>query len=72
ELIRTGIDTSWQKTTGVSASTLKNFNTWVSRDLSPFWVARLSFTYKQRLQSGFADASANVVGLTLTYSYPEL
>lgn len=72
ELSRAGIDTSWQKTKGQSPSTLRNFNVWASRELSPFWVARLSYTYKQRLQDGLPDATANVVGLTLTYSYPEL
>ncbi|MGE8063656.1 hypothetical protein [Pseudomonas sp. NPDC089569] len=72
ELTRTGIDTSWQKTKGRTPSTLRDFNTWISRELSPFWVARLSFTYKQRQQDNLPDASANIVGLTLTYSYPEL
>ncbi|TPG75397.1 hypothetical protein [Pseudomonas arsenicoxydans] len=72
ELSRAGIDTSWQKTTGQTPNTLRNFNTWVSRELSPFWVARLSYTYKQREQDNVPNASANVVGLTLTYSYPEL
>lgn len=72
ELSRTGVDTSWQKTKGVTPSTLRDFNVWASRELSPFWVARLSYTYKQRQQDTLPDASANVVGLTLTYSYPEL
>ncbi|MBV6821824.1 hypothetical protein [Pseudomonas sp. PD9R] len=72
EFSRTGIDTSWQKTKGTAPSTLRSFNAWVSRELSPFWVARLSYTYKERVEDGLPDASANVVGLTLTYSYPEL
>ena len=72
ELSRTGLDTSWQKNKGDTSNTLRNFNVWASREFSPFWVARLSFTYKQRQQDGLPDASANVVGLTLTYSYPEL
>lgn len=72
ELSRTGVDLSWQKTKGVTPSTLRNFNVWASRELSPFWVVRLSYTYKQRDQDTLPDASANVVGLTLTYSFPEL
>ncbi len=72
ELSRTGLDTSWQKNKGDTSNTLRNFNVWASREFSPFWVARLSFTYKQHQQDGLPDASANVVGLTLTYSYPEL
>jgi hypothetical protein len=36
ELSRAGIDTSWQKTKGQSPSTLRNFNVWASRELSPF------------------------------------
>ncbi|MFY0729822.1 hypothetical protein [Pseudomonas sp. NFX15] len=72
ELSRTGVDASWQKTKGPTPSTLRNFNIWASRELSPFWVARLSYTYKQRQQDNLPDASANVVGLSLTYSFPEL
>lgn len=72
ELSRTGVDLSWQKTKGPTPSTLRNFNVWASRELSPSWVVRLSYTYKQRDQDTLPDASANVVGLTLTYSFPEL
>jgi hypothetical protein len=72
ELSRVGLDTSWQKFKGTQPGNLRTFNAWASREISPFWVARLSYTYKQRQEDGFPDASANVVGLTLTYSYPEL
>jgi len=67
---RTGFDTSWQKTKGLTPNTLRNVGVWFSRDLSPFWVARLSFMYKELQQAGLPDATANVVGLTLTYSPP--
>jgi len=67
---RTGVDTSWQKTKGLTPNTLRNVGVWFSRELSPFWVARLSFTYKELQQDGLPDATANVVGLTLTYSHP--
>ncbi|MGE8096673.1 hypothetical protein [Pseudomonas fluorescens] len=67
---RTGFDASWQKTKGLAPNTLRNVGVWFSRELSPFWVARLSFMYKERQQNGLPDATANVVGLTLTYSHP--
>jgi hypothetical protein len=72
EVRRTGFDASWQDTQGLTPNTLRNFSAWVSQELSPFWLARLSFTYKERKQDGLPDATANVVGLTLVYSYPGL
>lgn len=72
EVRRTGFDASWQDTQGQTPNTLSNYSVWVSQELSPFWMARLSFTYKERKQDNFADATANVVGLTLVYSYPGL
>ncbi|VVM43198.1 hypothetical protein PS662_00405 [Pseudomonas fluorescens] len=72
ETRRTGIDASWQDTDGQTPNTLRNYGAWISQELSPFWIARLSYMYKQRQQDGLPDATANVVGLTLTYSYPGL
>lgn len=72
ETRRTGFDASWQDTKGQTPNTLRNYGAWFSQELSPFWIARLSYTYKQRQQDGLPDATANVVGLTLTYSYPGL
>ncbi|MHC8339824.1 hypothetical protein [Pseudomonas sp. HLT2-19-2] len=72
ETRRTGFDASWQDAKGQTANTLRNYSAWFSQELSPFWIARLSYTYKQRQQDGLPDASANVVGLTVTYSYPGL
>ncbi|MHC8332714.1 hypothetical protein [Pseudomonas sp. LB3P25] len=72
ETQRTGFDASWQDSKGQTPNTLRNFSAWFSQELSPFWIARLSYTYKERQQDGLPDASANVVGLTVTYSYPGL
>jgi hypothetical protein len=68
---RLGFDTSWQKTKGLAPNTLRNVGAWFSQELSPFWLARLSFTYKERQQDNLPDATENVVGLTLTYSHPD-
>lgn len=70
ETRRAGFAASWQDSKGQTPNTLRNYSTWFSQELSPFWIARLSYTYKQRQQDGLPDATANVVGLTLTYSYP--
>lgn len=72
EIRRTGFEASWQDTKGQTPNTLHNYGAWISQELSPFWIARLSYMYKQRQQDGLPDATANVVGLTLTYSYPGL
>ncbi|MNI21567.1 hypothetical protein D3C73_750950 [compost metagenome] len=70
ETRRAGIAASWQDSKGQTPNTLRNYSAWFSQEISPFWFARLSYTYKQRQQDGLPDATANVVGLTLTYSYP--
>ncbi|VVN99733.1 hypothetical protein [Pseudomonas fluorescens] len=72
ETRRTGFDAAWQDSKGQTPNTLRNLGAWFSQELSPFWNARLSYTYKERQQDGLPDASANVVGLTLIYSYPGL
>ncbi|MDB5993679.1 MAG: hypothetical protein JWP42_815 [Pseudomonas sp.] len=73
ETRRVGFDASWQDSKkGQTPNTLINYGAWLSQELSPFWDARLSYTYKQRQQDGLPDATANVVGLTLTYSFPGL
>jgi hypothetical protein len=71
EISRGGLSASWQDSKGVTPNTTQNFGAWASRELSPFWIARLSLMHKQRQQDGFADATANVLGLTLTYSHPD-
>jgi hypothetical protein len=71
ETSRAGFDASWQDSNGQTPNTLRKFGAWASRDLSPFWAARLSFVYKQREQDGLPDASANVIGMTLVYSHPD-
>jgi hypothetical protein len=71
ETRRAGFDASWQDSKGKTPNTLRKFGAWASQELSPFWIARLSLAYKQRQQNGLPDASANVLGLTLTYSHPD-
>ncbi|MHC8320956.1 hypothetical protein ACYZT4_09695 [Pseudomonas sp. GB2N2] len=72
EVRRVGFDASWQDSKGQTPNTLINYRAWISQELSPFWIARLSYMYKERQQDGLPDATANVVGLTVTYSYPGL
>lgn len=71
ETRRAGFDASWQDNKGNVPNTMRQINAWASQELSPFWVARLSLTYKQRQQDGRPDASANVLGMTLIYSHPD-
>ncbi|WP_392893890.1 hypothetical protein ACF6ZU_23610 [Pseudomonas migulae] len=70
ETRRAGFAASWQDSKGQTPNTLRNYSAWFSQELSPFWIARLSYTYKERQQDSLPDATANVVGLTVTYSYP--
>lgn len=72
ETSRAGLDASWQDSKGgQTPNTLETFGAWVSRELSPFWLVRLSFIYKERQQDGLPDANANVLGMTLIYNLPD-
>ena len=71
EMSSAGIDASWQDNEGQTPNTMRQFAVWASRQLSPFWVTRLSVAYKQRQQEGRPDASANILGMTLIYSHPD-
>ena len=71
ETSRVGVDGSWQETKGDAPSTFRRYGAWVSRELSPFWLARLSFTYKERERDGLPNADANIIGMTLIYSHPD-
>ena len=71
ETTSAGVDASWQDNKGQTPNTMRQFAAWASRELSPFWVTRLSIAYKQRQQDGRPDASANILGVTLIYSHPD-
>ncbi|WP_397449722.1 hypothetical protein [Pseudomonas sp. NA-150] len=72
EISRVGLDATWQDSKGQTPNTLQKYGAWASRELSPFWVMRLSLLYKERQQNALPDARANVIGLSLTYSFPDL
>lgn len=71
EISRLGVDASWQDSKGQTPNTLRKYDAWFSRELSPFWIVRLSLMYKERQQDGLPDASGEVFGLTLAYSHPD-
>lgn len=67
-----GFGATWRDSQGDRPNVYQQFDTWLSRELSAFWQARLSMTYKQRSEDEAGDARAHVVGLSLIYSHPEL
>jgi hypothetical protein len=71
ETTSAGVDALWQDNKGQTPNTMRQLAAWASRELSPFWLTRLSIAYKQRQQDGRPDASGNILGLTLTYSHPD-
>lgn len=71
ETRRAGLDASLQDNKSTSPNTMRQVNLWASQELSPYWVARLSLTYKERQQDGRPDASANVFGVSLIYNHPD-
>ncbi|SEQ99658.1 hypothetical protein SAMN05216600_11322 [Pseudomonas cuatrocienegasensis] len=71
ETLRAGLDASLQDNKSTAPNTMRQINLWASQELSPFWVARLSLTYRQRQQDERPDASANVLGVTLIYNHPD-
>ena len=66
-----GINASWQNSKGESSSTTLQLGASASRQLSPFWQARLSYLHKLRREDGQSDASGDVLGVTLVYSSPD-
>jgi hypothetical protein len=69
---RVGADAAWQDSKGQSPNTLQTYSVWASRQFSPYWDLRLSLMYKERQQDHVPDATATIVGLTLTYRYPDI
>lgn len=72
ELDRVGVEASWQDAKGQTPNTLQTYSLWASREFSPAWDLRFSVMYKQRQQDGLPDADATIVGMTLTYRYPDI
>lgn len=71
EINRVGVDASWQDSKGQTPNTLQTYSAWASRELSPFWDLRLSLMYKERQQDGLPDAVATIIGMTVTYRFPD-
>ena len=71
EVSRVGMDAAWQDSKGKTPNTTQNFTAWASREFSPFWLGRVSLAYKQRQEDDLPMASANIIGVTLTYSHPD-
>ncbi|WP_119145338.1 hypothetical protein [Pseudomonas reidholzensis] len=72
ELTRVGVEAAWQDSKGQTPNTLQTYGVWARRDLSPFCDVRLSLMYKERQQDGLPDAVGTIIGLTLTYRFPDL
>jgi len=72
ETSRLGVDASWQDAKGETPNTLQTYSVWASRELSRAWDMRFSLMYKERQQDGLPDAEATIVGMTLTYRYPDI
>lgn len=66
-----GMDASWQDSKGSTPNTLRKVGAWASCELSPFWLVRLSLVYQERQQDGLPDATGKVLGLSLTYRFPD-
>ncbi|WP_342625436.1 hypothetical protein [Pseudomonas alkylphenolica] len=72
ETSRVGLDAAWQDSKGQTPNTLQTYGAWASRELSPFCDLRLSLMYKERQQDGLPDAVGTIIGMTLTYRFPDL
>ncbi|MBA6116885.1 hypothetical protein JET76_08345 [Pseudomonas putida] len=72
ETRRIGADASWQDSKGQTPNTLQTYSVWASQEFSRAWDLRFSLMYKERQQNGLPDAEATIVGLTLTYRYPDI
>lgn len=71
EKTKAGMDLSWIKNNTVVSSTTQVYGVFVSKELSPYWSLMLRYQDKQ-VDRAQGAASANIIGLTLTYSHPDL
>lgn len=69
---RSGIEAYWRDYKGTTPSTVHQLGAWISHELSPFWNARFFYQHKQREQDGLPNASANLLGVSLVYTHPDL
>jgi hypothetical protein len=70
--VQAGLDASQRNAKGLLPNTMNQIGAWVSRELAPFWTARLNYQHKQRLQTGISAASSDFFGLSLIYNHPDL
>lgn len=70
--VQAGLDASQRNAKGPLPNTMNQIGAWISRELAPFWTARLNYQHKQRLQTGISAASSDFFGLSLIYNHPDL
>jgi hypothetical protein len=66
-----GVDVSRTNTKGLTANTMNQLGAWINQELSPHWIGRLNYQYRQRQQIGSPDTSSSLLGLSLIYSHPD-
>jgi hypothetical protein len=67
----TGLDASILNNKALLSNTMSQVGAWISHELTPRWIGRLNYQYRQRQQSGLSDASSGLLGLSLIYSHPD-
>lgn len=67
-----GLSASWQDNKGNAPNAMQQMGAWASRELSPFWNARIYYQHKLRSEDHQPDAVGDVLGVTLVYSPPGL
>lgn len=65
-----GLSASWQDNKGNTPNTMQQLGAWASRELSPFWHARLYYQHKLRSEDHQPDAVGDALGVTVVYSPP--
>ncbi len=70
ERTRTGVDVSWRDNKSANPNTIRQLTVWAGYELSQFWNARLYYQRRERQQTGFADATGDLLGLSLIYAHP--
>lgn len=65
-----GLSASWQDNKSNTPNTVQQLGAWASRELSPFWHARLYYDHKLRSENHQPAAVGDVLGATLVYSPP--
>jgi len=68
---RTGISSGWRKNRSITDDISRTTEAWLQHNLNSFWGVRTYCRHRIREGGGVDGASANILGLSFTYTNPD-